>query len=426
MPVIVIAILALVPIVRWFYLEPMSFRFFDLNSTTTSFGQIAGLLGMMLFSINLILSNRNKFFDKIFSGLHIFYDHHKWVGSLAFSLLLFHPLFLVVKYLGLSVHDAALFLIPSGNFAITLGIIALVGMIGLLSLTLYFKIKYHIWRFSHKFMVVVFVFALFHTMLISSDISRDAFLRFYVLIFAFIGLLLGSYRALFRFFFNRDFEFKVVEINNLNSRVTEIEIEPTESVLDFHPGQFIFLRFVGVGFSSESHPFSITSVKGEDNLKIAIKSLGDYTKKIGNLKEGTLAKVEGPYGGFFQNRDLSKKEIWIAGGVGITPFLSLARSLQKAENDIYLFYCLNDKNEAVFLDELLNIQRVHKKVHIIPWYSSEKGRINGEAIKELAHNISDADIYLCGPVPFMRSLRKQFIKKGVDKNNIHFEEFNFL
>ena len=415
-----------IPIFRWFFIEPLSFRFFDLNSTTTSIGQIFGILGIMLFSINLILSNRSHFFDRIFSGLHIFYNNHKWVGSISFCLLLFHPLFLAVKYLSISVHDAALFLIPSGNFAITLGIIALLGMIVLLVITLYFKIKYHVWRFSHKFMVAVFIFAVFHTMLISSDISRDMFLRYYIFIFAFIGLALGAYRALFRILFNDDFEFKIVGINILNNNVTEIEMEPMKSVMEFYPGQFIFIRFVGIGISSEPHPFSITSFKGEDNLKIVVKSLGDYTNEVKNLKLGTIAKIEGPFGSFLKNRDLTKKEIWIAGGVGITPFLSLARSLKDISNDIYLFYCLNDLEDAVFLEELKTLSLSNNKFHLVTWYSKEKGRINVDKIKEITQNISNTSVYICGPISFMKSLRDQFINKGVDSTNIHFEEFNFL
>ncbi|MEI6580643.1 MAG: ferric reductase-like transmembrane domain-containing protein [bacterium] len=426
LPLIVIIILAWIPIKIWFSMEPVSIRFFDLNSTMTSLGQITGLLGMILFSINLILSNRSHFFDKFFSGLHIFYDHHKWLGAVSFSLLLFHPLFLVVKYITISINSAALFLLPGTNFAITMGIIALGLMIILLVATLYMKIKYHIWRFSHKFMVVVFIFAILHTLFISSDVSNNMFLRYYIFVFAILGLISGAYRSFFRVFFNKDHEFKVVGINTPSDNVTEIEIEPRNSKMEFFPGQFIFIRFVEVGVSSEPHPFSITSTKGDKNLKIVIKSLGDYTSKIGNLRPGAIAKVEGPFGSFFKNRDISKKEIWIGGGVGITPFLSLARSLKNVRNDIYLFYCLNDTTEAVFLKELTSISVTNSRFHLITWYAKEKGWINADKIKELTNGVSDAYIYICGPLSFMRALKEQFIEKGVDKNNINFEEFNFL
>jgi predicted ferric reductase len=270
-PIILLFALILTPIARWFFLEPISSRFFDLNSSMTSIGQITGLLGMILFSINLILSNRSVFFDRLFSGLHKLYFFHKWLGAISFSLLLFHPLFLVVKYVRFSLLDAAMFLLPGGEISITMGIVSLGLMIILLILTIHIKIKYHIWRFSHKFLVIAFIFAIIHTILISSDISRDIFLRYYILLFAFLGLLSGAYRSFFRFILNEDYEFIVKKIDILNSSVVEIEIEPRGKIMKFFPGQFIFIRFVGVGISSETHPFSITSMEGDNNIKILIK-----------------------------------------------------------------------------------------------------------------------------------------------------------
>ena len=426
LPVIVIVILALVPIVEWFLMEPMSFRFFDLNSTTTSLGQITGLLGMILFSINLILSNRSRFFDRMFGGLHHFYNYHKQLGMLSFCMILFHPILLMVKYLATSVHSAALFLLPGQSFPITAGIIALLIMIILLVITIYTMIKYHIWRFSHKFMVVVFMFAIIHTMLISSDISNDMFLRYYILTFAFVGLLLGAYRSFFRKIFNKDFEFKVVKVNILNNSVAEIEIEPVDRKMEFRSGQFIFIRFVGVGISSEPHPFSIASFTGDDNLKIVIKSLGDYTSTINKVAPGMIAKVEGPFGSFYENNNSIRKEIWIAGGVGITPFLSMARSIGNINHNIDLYYCLKNPSEAVLLKELNAISLSNNKFRVLPWYSDTQGYINGDTIGKESSGLQNTDIYMCGPPSFMKIMQSQFISKGVGKNNIHFEEFNFL
>ena len=427
LPLIIIIILAWIPVKIWLSMEPMSLRFFDFNSTMTSFGQITGLLGMILFSFNLIIANRSHFFDRIFSGLQNFYNMHKWLGSLSFSLLLFHPLFLVVKYLSISTYEAAQFLLPSSsNMAVTFGIIALLAMIALLVITLYTKIKYHIWRFSHKFMTLVFIFAIFHVLFISSDISRNMFLRYYILIFAFIGLLLGAYRAFFRKFFNQDYEFTVKQAKVLANNVFEIELAPNGKIMKFTPGQFIFIRFVGVGISSEPHPFSIASSKNEENIKVVIKSLGDFTGKIGNVKSGMLAKAEGPFGSFYENENNTKKEIWIAGGVGITPFLSMARSLSEIKHNVDLYYCLKNKNEAVLLEDLKSIAFANPKFNVIVWYSEEKGFINADIIGKLSNGVKNVDIYMCGPPAFMKILNGQFINLGVEKNNIHFEEFNFL
>ena len=426
LPVIVIVVLALVPIVEWFLMEPMSLRFFDLNSITTSFGQITGLLGMILFSLNLILSNRSRFFDRMFSGLHHFYNYHKQLGMLSFCMILFHPILLMVKYLVNSVHSAALFLLPGVNFAVTVGIIALLLMIILLVITIYTKIKYHIWRFSHKFMVIVFIFVILHTILISSDVSNNMFLRYYILFFAFVGLALGAYRSFFRKMFNKDFEFKVVKVNILNNSIAEIEIEPVDRKMEFRSGQFVFIRFVGVGISSEPHPFSIASFTGDDNLKIVIKSLGDYTSTINKLTPGMLAKVEGPFGSFYEKNNSIRKEIWIAGGVGITPFLSMARSIGNINHNIDLYYCLKNGSEAVLLNELNAISLSNNKFRVLPWYSDSQGFINSDIIEKGSNGLGNTDIYMCGPPSFMKIMQSQFISKGVEKSSIYFEEFNFL
>lgn len=195
---IVMLILIFIPIVIWLFIEPLQYRFFDLNSTTTSLGQLAGLTGMTLFSLNLILSSRLKTIEKLFLGLGQVYKNHKIVGAIAFSLILFHPLLLVIKYLQVSLNSAAMFLIPSQNLANTFGIIALLLLIVLMVFTFYIKLKYRYWKISHKFMTVVFIFALIHMLLVTSDTSRSPLLLDYILILATVGLVGSIRQAFFR------------------------------------------------------------------------------------------------------------------------------------------------------------------------------------------------------------------------------------
>ena len=212
----------------------------------------------------------------------------------------------------------------------------------------------------------------------------------------------------------------------LSNNIFEIEVAPNKKVMEFLPGQFIFIRFVGNGISSEPHPFSMSSSNEKNNIQLVIKSLGDFTRMLSSVKEGMLTKVEGPFGSFYKNKENNKKEIWIAGGVGITPFLSMARSLNKIDYEIDLYYCLKNKNEAVLLGDINSIANANSKFKVMEWYSDEKGYIKGEEISKKSGDVKNTDIYICGPLGFMKSLREQFINLGVEKNNIHFEEFNFL
>jgi len=421
---LVILFLSLIPLVFWVQMVPISIRFFDLGATFTSIGQITGLLGMALFSLNLILAGRFKFLDKYFKGLDKVYARHHLIGATAFSLLLFHPLFLVFNYIRFSLREAALFFVPFLSVPRTWGIISLLLMIVLISLTFYAKIKYQNWKLSHKFMVVVFIFAVLHTIYVPSDISRNNLLRYYVLGLAVFGLASGIYRAFLSNFLVPKLKYKVKNVNQLNESVIEVEMESVEERLDFKAGQFIFVSFKNGGVSRESHPFSISSGEDKQNLKITVKSLGDFTGELKSLRVGSLVEVEGPFGNFSYENTNGKNQIWIAGGIGITPFISMAKSLKSGYN-VDLYYCVKDQREAILLNELQKMAQSNSNFKVNSWCSVEKGFINSGVIASTSGGVEGKDILICGPAVFMESLKKQFLCLGVKINNIHYEKFNF-
>ena len=419
-----IAILSIIPVIVWTFMGPIGSRFSDFTTFTTSIGQILGLLGMMLFSINLILAGRFKFLDKFFKGLDKVYINHSKIGSLAFSFMLFHPLFLVVRYLSVSISEAGLFFVPFLNMPTTWGILSLLSMIILIVLTLYIKLRYNVWKFSHKFMLVSFFFAVIHTMTISSDISQNSFLRFYTLSFAFVGLAIGIHQAFLNRFLFKKFSYKIKNLTELNGDIIEIEMEPTGRRISFNPGQFAFFTFIDSKVTSESHPFSISSGYSDNSLKITVKNLGDYTSLLKSLKINDPVSIEGPYGHFSYKNVRSKNQIWIAGGIGITPFISMAKSLEGGYN-VDLYYSVKDYNEAVYLVGLKEISQKISSFKFNLWIAKDKGYINGNSIKDMSNGLYSKDIFLCGPPMFMESLKDQFLSLGVDVKRIHYENFSF-
>jgi len=423
--ILAILILVFVPLGRWFFIEPLNYRFFNFIATMTSIGQILGIVGLALFSINLILSFRIKIVERFFYGLNNIYSFHHKIGALAFVLLLFHPLFLVFSYLSVSLKSAADFFIPFNNIPVTYGSLALAIMTILIILTFYIKLKYHTWKFSHKFMILAFVFALLHSVYISSDISRDGFLRIYLVTLGLIGFSFGFYQAFLSKLFNFNLIYNLKKINILNQQVVELELEPRNRRLKFCPGQFIFIRFLSGSISTESHPFSISSGSQTDDLKIVVKSLGDFTAKLKDLQPGLPVSIEGPYGKFSHLNILNKNQVWIAGGVGITPFISMARSLTDSSYHIDLYYCTNKPEEAVLMAELKDIE-INGKIRVIPWCSSEKGYLSAKIISELSPDLKNKDILLCGPAPLMFGLTEQLLKLNIKRKNIHFENFQLV
>ncbi|MCX6754409.1 MAG: ferric reductase-like transmembrane domain-containing protein [Candidatus Nomurabacteria bacterium] len=420
----IIFILSFIPVVIWALIEPLASRFMDFSSSATSLGQIFGLVGMVLFSINLILAGRFKFLDKYFKGLDKVYAHHSRIGSIAFSMLLFHPIFLVIRYLLISTQDAALFFVPFINMPVTWGIISLFMMIVLLSVTFYIKLKYHIWKMSHKFMLLSFFFASLHTFFIYSDISRSSLLRFYVLLFTMTGLFVGIRKTFFSKFLVSKFEYKVKNTIQLNKDILEIEMEPVSNKMNFKSGQFAFFSFISGGVTPESHPFSISSASVDNNIKITVKNLGDYTSLLVGLKPNDGVLIDGPYGHFSYQNFKSKNQIWIAGGIGITPFLSMARVLE-SEYNIDMYYSVKENSEAVYLKDFEDISLKNPNFKFNLWDASLKGYINSGLVVNLSKGFADKDIFLCGPPMFMESLKNQFVVLGVDIKKIHYENFSF-
>jgi predicted ferric reductase len=222
--------------------------------------------------------------------------------------------------------------------------------------------------------------------------------------------------------------YQVIEVNRVHPEITEVSLTPLKNPITFIPGQYIVIRFDQESLE-EPHPFSLTSSNSQQNISIAVKALGDFTSELRNLKPQVTATIEGPYGGFSHLHAKSKKQVWIAGGIGITPFLSMARSIKDTKDKSYqidLYYSCKKKEEAVFLSELQDVVNDLPDFRIICVLTDIEGYLSAERISQTSQDLNDKDIFLCGPKQMMDSLRQQFNHAGVPKNRIHSEEFKLL
>jgi predicted ferric reductase len=132
----------------------------------------------------------------------------------------------------------------------------------------------------------------------------------------------------------------------------QVSLEPVREPLVFVSGQFVVLSFGGRG-GWQRHPFSVTSAPSERRLDVSIKAVGDYTSGLRDtLRPGIPARVVGPFGGFDYSRG-GQHQIWIAGGIGITPFMSWIRSLDGSfDRHVDFFYSVRRQADALYLDEI--------------------------------------------------------------------------
>jgi predicted ferric reductase len=236
------------------------------------------------------------------------------------------------------------------------------------------------------------------------------------------------YRTVLAVYKKKEYRYKLEKVKKENDNIAELVLSSFGKKIDFKPGQFAFLRFKTEGILSESHPFSFSSAPTENDLSFGIKALGDYTSMVYLLKPGAICLIEGPFGAFSYLNVNSKRQIWVAAGVGITPFLSMARQIAHNHNNDYkidLYYSIKNEKENAFADELIKIVKQTNNFRMYQHISEKEGRISASFISNMSKDVNKAEIFLCGPASFMQSLRKQFINININNKKIHSEEFSF-
>jgi predicted ferric reductase len=314
------------------------------------------------------------------------------------------------------------------QWAIFFGSIAFIGLVVLLVLTFYIKLPYRLWLFTHKFLGLAFFIAGLHVLFITSDTSVNGPLKYYILGFTAIGLIAFIYRTLLGNILIRKYPYHVDHVAVVAGNVAQITLSPVKMPMSYKPGQFVFIRFLysGVnGITTEWHPFSISSNPKGNHVQLSVKALGDYTSSLVNLKPGAIAEIEGAYGKFSYTNFKNKNQIWIAGGIGISPFLSMAQNL--LNDDFYqvdLYYSVKTNSELVDYQKLAEISQLSKThFRLIPYVSDKHGRLTIDTVEYYSGNLVGKEIFICGPPGMMKGLRSQLKSKGVPPSVVHTEEF---
>ncbi len=388
-------------------------------------GEFVGSTMVLLFATSLLLATRARWLEPHFGGLDKVYRAHKRAGLAGFLLLI--------------VHFALLPLNPSESKPGTpAGMIAGVGIFVLVVLTVaprvpvvrrFASLTYDRWRSSHRFIGVFFIIALAHSLLVDALVTTTV-VPLAVLIAAYVtGILSYLYTQLLARFFRRTRRYVVATVRPLTSTTVEVALRPRKKKrMAFTAGQFLFVRFKARGALRRSHPFTISSSPKEEVLRLTIKASGDFTRQLyQGLAEGTRATLVGCYGMFDYKRG-GPRQIWVAGGIGVTPFLSWIRDLDHEDplrHRVDFFYTVRQPAEAVFLDEIEDAARRHPglRTHVV--YSARNGTLTAEKIAAAAGGVSGADVYMCGPSRMTDKLARRFRRMGVPSASIHYEEFNF-
>ncbi len=391
----------------------------DHDSRTTATTLLGGA-AFLLMTCSVVLSTRAPVLEDWFGGLDRMYQTHRVVGVLAALLALVH-FFGVPKELPAGVDPLQNPLVPSAP----LGMLGLIFLVIGLFIALNRKIRYSFWRPTHKIMALVYVLVIGHFFTAP---------QIFFVQFSPSGLLLlaaatcGVVCLIYSIFGmnKRTAAPYTIEAVNALERATEIVLKPTGPHLDFKPGQFAFVEIAGKGWS-EPHPFTISSAPSDGHLKFTIKVLGDWTRKVREeLQPGGHVNVRGPYGRFDATK-AGDKQIWLAGGIGLTPFLSKIRAMESGDSrQIHLVYAAREAQDAIFLDELRDHAARLGNVTLVPLFSDEGNFARVDMMKQkLPDPLDSYEYFMCGPKPMVDGLMKDLKSEGVPRSKIHTEAFEF-
>lgn len=232
--------------------------------------------------------------------------------------------------------------------------------------------------------------------------------------------------------------YRVAEVRPERGHVWTLALEPTSGErLRFAPGQFAWLTLHTSPYAMREHPFSIaSSATRPGRIEFGIKELGDFTATIKDMRPGETAYLDAPYGTFcIDHQPDAEGYVFIAGGIGIAPILSMLRTLADRGDGrpLVLFYGNRVWERVAFREELETLaQRLSLRVeHVLleppaDW-SGERGFISQEV---LARHLPAAGMrlqyFLCGPTLMSLGVERSLAALGVPAAHVHSEIFDWV
>jgi predicted ferric reductase len=394
----------------------------DSRLTLGAFSLGAGVSALALMAAAAILGARWQWVESAFGGLDRVYRTHKWLGIWALVFASAHFLF---KADSDSWTKAAILALDPAfaRLARQSGFIALMLLV---LLALNRNIPYSVWRWWHKLSGPALLVVVFHAVSIKSPIALVSPAGVWLATLCGLGLAAAVYKLLLYPLMSRHAAYEIVAVEHGPSAV-HLDLRPLGQPIRFEAGQFAFLSLSEDGLR-EPHPFTIASGSRQDGrIQFVIRALGDYTQRlVSRARTGMHADLYAPFGRFERLPD-SRCEIWIGGGVGISPFVAwLSDADGKHFDRVSLFYFCSPGRDFPDVDSLRG-QAEERGAAFVPVKGGGADPAFGHALDALvvAHPPATIDISFCGPKGLLQAVRTRMHESGIPAGNIRYEIFEF-
>ena len=382
-----------------------------------------GMAAVILCALQFVVASRLQLIDRLFP-LNRQFQAHRWFGSAALLCALVHPIILFFPRIFTPWHIAV------RHWPELLGVVALASLAGAVC-GAFLRKRLHIafdrWLPLHRSgTLAIAVLAGTHFAFAEGHFE-----------FGGIHLLLVGALAIYLISrFQRGHAYRVTHVSLVGRDTVAIDLVPQSGTgFGFVPGQFALVTFCSAGLPREQHPWTISSAPCQDGaLQFTIRKCGDFTSKIDQVQPGDRALIKGPYGmfGHAALEDPAADLVLIAGGIGITPFLSIMRYLAAtgSTRQVVLIWSVRTAADMAWQEDLMALERVLPglRLHVVmtrqqnPQGSS--GRLNAAVLQTLLADVSaDCPIFICGPAGMRTTVAAGLKSCGFSPRRILHEEF---
>ena len=380
---------------------------------------VSGWAGTGLLLASLVLMVREPRIAGLMGGLETAYRWHHRSGMAAYLLLLVHPLALAADGQAESPARAWQILAPwAQSWPVWLGWAALVLLMIGLAATFALHLPYRRWRGLHLVLAAGGPGGLTHVVVLLGSTGPGFALVALAVLALGARFLVGDLGVAAR-------PYRVTAVAQRGAGVIEASLAPCAAALAVAPGQFVLAafdegpRYRGCG---EYHPFTVSGVDRDAQLRVAVKALGPCSQRLQTLESGVLVRLQGPFGRFL-DAPAAGPRLWIAGGIGITPFMAALRA-GPLEAPTILIYVHREAADAPFADELAALAAGDRRFALITCATGE-GAPDFDALLARVDRLAERTVHVCGPPAMFDALVAHLRECGVAPGDIHYERFDF-
>jgi len=417
----------------WLHDGGLTSQLGSFSGVLTSAGRVTGLVGAYMALVQVLLLARLPPLERRV-GLDRLTVWHRINGKLVIYLVVAHVVLITIGYAGtihvgwLSEFSDFLSSYP-GMITATIGTALMLAVVVSSLVIVRRRLPYEAWYGVHLSVYAGIYLAYLHQIpsgneFVTSTVQGDWWLSLYVATLALIVL----YRValpVWRFF---RLDLRVSGVAPAGPGATTITITGRRlESLGAVGGQFMIWRFLCRGLWWQSHPFSLSAAPDGQALRITVKAVGGYTRKLRSLPLGTRVLAEGPFGRFVAEEHPHRPVTMIAGGIGVTPLRAMLEELDGVDVT-FIYRAVNDE-DLVLRDEIEELAARHgAQLHELVGDHTDAryaGLLSAQSLQALAPQIAASDVYLCGPLPMMHHTIESLEQLGVPRQRIHWESFAF-